>query len=385
MKEWSGTIVTTSYADLDLTQAAAYAPLDRQLLFDIETTGFSPKNCMCYMIGYCYMQDSLWHYRILFNEDGRSEYAMILEFLSILQEYEILIHYNGDQFDIPFLEEKIRQYLSLGLPIDQASELSRVQSLDLYKIIKPYRQGLMLPNLKLSTLEQSMGFTRSDAYNGGELISVYKQYLIDRSEEAEYHLYRHNYEDILAMIPMLQLLNYTAISSLIIDNCDIYDLPSSDNRYIAVEYPLPVTLPLPFQLQIRGVQIRYENSQGRILIPVLKAELFYYISNWKDYYYLPLEDTVIHKSVAEFVDSEFKEKAKKNNCYLKKYGDFIPISPDFKNSEYVSVHNITDTKRTEPLKVYQAAPQSKEYYMELDESLLKDYAFLNAYIQSFLT
>ena len=50
----------------------------------------------------------------------------------------------------------------------------------------------------------------------------------------------------------------------------------------------------------------------------------YFFPNYKDYYYLPLEDQAIHKSVGTYVDKEHREKAKASNCYKKKEGIFLP-------------------------------------------------------------
>ena len=52
-------------------------------------------------------------------------------------------------------------------------------------------------------------------------------------------------------------------------------------------------------------------------------ELKYFYSNYKDYYYLPQEDMAIHKSLATFVDKDFREKAKPENCYTKKQGQYL--------------------------------------------------------------
>ena len=73
----------------------------------------------------------------------------------------------------------------------------------------------------------------------------------------------------------------------------------------------------------------------KIRIPVYEGTLHYFYPNYKDYYYLPKEDMAIHKSVATFVDKEFRVKAKATNCYTKKFGVFLPqfdeiISPAFR-------------------------------------------------------
>ena len=54
----------------------------------------------------------------------------------------------------------------------------------------------------------------------------------------------------------------------------------------------------------------------------------YFYDDYKDYYYLPREDKAIHKSIALYVDKDFREKAKASNCYTKKDGVFIPLYKD---------------------------------------------------------
>lgn len=65
----------------------------------------------------------------------------------------------------------------------------------------------------------------------------------------------------------------------------------------------------------------------------MNSNIFY--SDYTNYYYLPFEDRAIHKSVAFYVDKDFRTKAKAANCYSKKTGMFLPqksevISPYFK-------------------------------------------------------
>ena len=59
-------------------------------------------------------------------------------------------------------------------------------------------------------------------------------------------------------------------------------------------------------------------------IALFQGELKYFYSNYKDYYYLPMEDTAIHKSVGEYVDRDARTKATARTCYTKKQGLFLP-------------------------------------------------------------
>lgn len=63
----------------------------------------------------------------------------------------------------------------------------------------------------------------------------------------------------------------------------------------------------------------------------------FFFDHPEDYYYLPAEDMAIHKSVATYVDKDFRKKATADNCYTKKDAIFVPqyetlITPFFKES-----------------------------------------------------
>lgn len=344
MKEWTGIYKTSA-----LNQIKHWVSVADLLLFDIETTGFSPETTMLYMIGFCQYEQNHWQYRILFNDDGKSEYQMITVFLSCLSPSTILVHYNGDGFDIPYLSKKIEQYQTLGLSFTKPELLHSVTSLDLYKQIKPYRAGLSIANLKLPTIEAAMGISRTDTLSGGDLIPIYKSYLAHPQASAEEQLYRHNYEDILALIPLLQLLHFRGLS----EHCyHIHKIQTKDSAILlslTLDYPLPI----PFSTTINGIQWQAEKAHASVTIPLIYDTLKYFLTDWKDYYYLPAEDTVIHKSVAAYVDSQYKEKAKKQSCFLKQTGCFLPCASH--TGDFSSYH------------IYRTAYQDSIPYLLLSE------------------
>lgn len=315
MKEWKGRLNQSDLYQLDHW----YVP-EQVLLFDIETTGFAPGNTLLYLIGTCYFHQGHWHYHMLFNDDGRSEYQILHTFLELLQHYSVLIHYNGDRFDLPYLIEKCRQYQTLSLPVPGSEQLSRMESLDLYKVIRRYKEGLGLSDLKLTTIEAAMNLKRTDTYSGGELIPVYRTFLKTPDAMQEKLLFQHNYEDITAMIPLLQLLHFQGIQEYA---WDLERITTTENQ---IQILLHFHYPLPLRCIITNAYFDWNGykDQAVITIPVLNEEMKYFLPDWKDYYYLPLEDTVIHKSLAAYVDTEYKEKAKKNNCFLKKKAAFFP-------------------------------------------------------------
>lgn len=115
---------------------------EQLLFFDIETTGFSAAATKLYFIGCMYFKDNNWQVGQWFNDDGNSEQLLLEAFLEFAKNYTILIHFNGDGFDLPYINQKRNQY---GITAD----LSHMQSIDLYKWMRPYKNLLGLPNLKL--------------------------------------------------------------------------------------------------------------------------------------------------------------------------------------------------------------------------------------------
>lgn len=75
-------------------------------------------------------------------------------------------------------------------------------------------------------------------------------------------------------------------------------------------------------------------------VPLWEGELRYYFANYQDYYYLPQEDTALHKSVARYVDREHRIQATAQTCYVRKRSQYLPqwkplFSPYFQ-AEYRS-------------------------------------------------
>jgi hypothetical protein len=207
----------------------------------------------------------------------------------------------------------------------------------------------------------------------------------------------HNFEDVKGLIRVADMLFYLDI----FDNCPLQGVsykeePAQENTLSAqthkeqlpsllcIHSVLPFNLPQPVTLHtplpgigtpdtenqnstaLFSVKFILKDNQLSLKLPVYNGELKYYFENYRDYYYLPKEDTAIHKSIAQYVDKEFKVKAKPANCYNKKKGRFLPqtetlFKPDFKNT-----------------------PADKITYFELSEATLEDSKSLQEYIKSIL-
>lgn len=284
------------------------------LYFDIETTGLSPKYSDLYMIGYGFQFQEKFKIVLLFNDDGCSEPEMLAHFKNILTSYKYLVSYNGDTFDIPYMLEKFRQF-------ELESDLNNLSSVDIYRILKPYKKLLHLESMKQFDLEERIGFHRSEFISGGDLIQEYKDYKQSRSELLLNHLLRHNLDDIDGLI---KITNVLAVHQICSGAFHILSLElESDYAIFHLNVPnLPFRITYGYQnLFLNGI-----DTELTLRIPIRNCKMKYYFPDYRNYYYLPVEDTAIHKSMAEYVDKEYKEKATKATAYVYKEGIYLPQS-----------------------------------------------------------
>lgn len=319
--------------------------LEEILFIDIETTGLSAKTAIVYMIGVSYYQGHTWHIAQLMAETPEHEKELLMGFQGLIKDFKYLVHFNGNRFDIPFLQTRSAFY-------DLPDPFEGVSSFDLYKKISPYKLLLGLPDCKQKTVELYLGIDREDEYDGGKLIPVYKDFAETKSPEGLKLLLLHNYEDVKGMFGLLPMLRYLEFFNLfknmpkvsirtdeeIDDNAYDYQLPvrarkvqanyykdidGTQKQEVFMKLSLPFELPTSLSGNLDGCYFKIVGKEATLRVPLYETELKYYYSNYKDYYYLPKEDMAIHKSIAEFVDKDFREKATPENCYTKKEGQYL--------------------------------------------------------------
>ncbi len=325
------------------------------LFIDIETTGLLPRYSDIYMIGAAYYDGNSWKIKQLFSENSSQEEALLSAFSDFSRSFKVLVHYNGDRFDIPFLQTKYEEH-KLSDPF------ARMKSLDLYKKVKSYKKQLGLADCKQKTVESFLGIKREDKYDGGKLIPIYEQYVKSGDPELLELLLLHNYEDVKGMLMLLPVLKYDVFFNLFRNlpkvsvrtdgdiNEEDYltegqdgtdapvqlpvravkvqanqyrDMDGSEKKEVYMKLLLPMWLPVPITGNGDGCYFRAKGNEAVVRVPLYEEELKYFFSNYKDYYYLPHEDVAIHKSLAEFVDKGFKEKAKAANCYTRRQGQYL--------------------------------------------------------------
>ena len=326
---------------------------DDILFIDIETTGLSPRNSELYMIGLSYCENDSWRIVQLFAESPAEEGHILKMFAKNFGGHSKIINFNGDRFDLPFLQNKFEKY-KIPNPIEDAD------SIDLQKIIRPYQDQLGLIDCKQRTIEMYLGTTRKNKHDGKSLLPVYASYKKTMARQPLEILFLHNYEDVkgmFALLPMFLFLKFFSLFQNMPGTSIKTDEPIVPENYLDPQAPLEeVTLPvkakkvqanyyndyegnlkkeifmkleLPFALpssltgHLDDCYFKTDKNEAILRVPIYEAELKYFYSNYKDYYYLPKEDTAIHKSIASFVDKKYREKAKAENCYTKKSGQYL--------------------------------------------------------------
>ena len=340
--------------DIGIYQAF-HIDIRKAVFFDIETTGFSASHTKLYMIGLCYYDSKKNGFKGIqwFNEDGSNEQTILCEFLEFTSSYEILIHYNGDGFDLPYLKAKADQY-------HMAFSLAQMQSFDIYKQCRLTKPLLCLDHIKLKCIEDFLNLQREDQKNGGELIQIYQNYIAKPDTVAKELLLLHNRDDIRGLLLITPILSYNL---LLQQEYSVTHLTLKDNT-ACITLSLNYSLPKRISKGKKDILFTAYQDAATLRIPIYQEELKFFYPNYKDYYYLPLEDTAIHKSVAFYVDKEYRTQAKAATCYSKKTGLFLPqfdtvVSPYFKKeyNDKTSYFELTDETCNNPelLKNYTAS------------------------------
>lgn len=280
------------------------------LLFDIETTGLSAAHSYIYLIGCAHpikpgcshpsksgcvhpAKDG-WQLHQWFAENSSEEFAVLEAFLSFAAPYNLLVSFNGNGFDLPYLRKKCADYLL-------APDALKKPMADLYRMLSPYKGWLGLTHVRQKDVEQLMGLHREDPYTGKELIAVYKAYQKashDRSDTAEKMrdaLLLHNLEDVQGM---LTCINAMAFLQPFTGQYDFTDTISEDNR-CSFRFRLRYPAAHPLARSHQTGSITLDDRTLTVSLPVGESQtVYYYHADYKNYVYDPAEALLLPKQMA---------------------------------------------------------------------------------------
>ena len=173
----------------------------RTCFFDIETTGFSRQKDSIILIGLLYYEDNCIVINQLFANNPKEETLILSDFKSLISKFECYVTYNGDVFDIPFLNYK---YKSKNYDF----QLNKSKSIDLLKIVRTNKHKLGLTDCKLKTVEKFLDLHRDDKITGKESVELYKKYIKTKDEDIKEKILMHNHDDIYYLPKILKLFDY---------------------------------------------------------------------------------------------------------------------------------------------------------------------------------
>ena len=84
-------------------------------------------------------------------------------------------------------------------------------------------------------------------------------------------------------------------------------------------------LPFPLSLEKETVSLNAEGNALSATLPLLTDTLFHYWKDYRNYYILKEDGSLLHKSLAAFVDAAAKEKATRDTARQPKHDAFLAL------------------------------------------------------------
>ncbi|QZY56355.1 ribonuclease H-like domain-containing protein [Crassaminicella profunda] len=192
-------------------------------IFDIETTGLSPHFHKVILIGLLYIKNGKISIQQFFSNNKKEEAALLSSFKDKIQEFDLLIDYNGNTFDIPFLNKRF-----LANKIDYS--IATYQSIDLLKLIRKIQKQLHLDNCKLKSVEEYLNIHRNDKISGKESVALYNQYEKEQTKKLKDTILLHNYDDLYYFSKALMILDQIPIEQMIQNFPQIFHIGEEEKR-----------------------------------------------------------------------------------------------------------------------------------------------------------
>ncbi|WP_168198295.1 ribonuclease H-like domain-containing protein [Crassaminicella thermophila] len=177
-------------------------------IFDIETTGLNPNDDQVILIGLLYLENGNITIKQFFCNNRNEELSLLKSFIKVIKHFDILINYNGNTFDIPFLNKRF-----LANKINYSIE--SYKSIDILKLIRKVQKNLNLKNCKLKSIEKYLGIHRNDTISGKESVSLYAQFEKNQNIQLKNTILLHNYDDLYYLGKSLMILDQISHEQII--------------------------------------------------------------------------------------------------------------------------------------------------------------------------
>ncbi|MBQ1310718.1 MAG: hypothetical protein IIY55_02630, partial [Blautia sp.] len=210
---------------------------------------------------------------------------------------------------------------------------------DLYRKYKPFAPLLSLPDRKMASLEKLLSLPEREFSSGKECISIYREYVKqfalrlalkeDWSAEKDScspALFGHNREDLLGLSGVTSLLSLFQLSE---DRGDFLSasVTEAEKRQLCLVFSYALPFPALAFVRFPGGSFSLSGHEAAFCFDICEKGLPLYYTNYKEYDYIPTEDTAMPKSLSRFLDKSLRVSCKPENCRT-----WFPCSDDFLSS-----------------------------------------------------
>ena len=169
---------------------------NKDLVLDIETTGLNFKRDKLVLLGLVKEEKDEAYIYQYFAENDNEEIRLLEIFLREIKGKK-LITFNGENFDIPFLNSRLLAHKLMPVfPED---------TLDIYKIIKWNSKFFSYDSMKLMDMEKLIGIERDDP-SRYKVISKLTGEILTRNKP--YPILKHNENDLIATEALSDIENF---------------------------------------------------------------------------------------------------------------------------------------------------------------------------------
>ena len=280
-------------------------------LLDIETNGLSHEKHHVVCIGVMYMRQDgelMTHQWSL--QKAEEERDLLSQFITFANQFKFVYTYSGRRFDWPFLLARIAHFGLVLSPIVTLVDMKKT-----LQLLSPTR----------NRLEEALGFKRETSTAGKELVKLYQTYEASGDVLYQKIILSHNLEELKSLLLfykvyyiLYHLKHFTVATTF-------NQLNESSLLHLTFKLPCDDIPSFTLQCEAMTLSKLQDKSLLNITLPIHHKVLQKPLIPVKDYYYIPSQNQLLHKSLATFIPSDMKRKATKSECFVEKLDDYFKL------------------------------------------------------------